>query len=72
MLKLAGTKNKTNIHTYVANETFFEVDFEKVPDLVARRAVYVANGKAYVPMSEQISMVMDEFRNRLSKSLEVK
>ncbi|KAI9493481.1 DNA primase large subunit Spp2 [Zychaea mexicana] len=54
----------------VNNETYFKVDFEKVPDLIGRRAVYMAQGKAYVPMSEQISIVMDEFRAKLLAALE--
>ncbi|KAG0166299.1 hypothetical protein DFQ28_007551 [Apophysomyces sp. BC1034] len=60
----------SNVKEHVNNETYFEVDFEKVPDLVSRRAVYVRNGKAYVPMSEQISVIMDEFRAQLSRALE--
>ncbi|RUP43267.1 DNA primase large subunit, partial [Jimgerdemannia flammicorona] len=60
-----------NASQYIESETFFEVDFERVPDLIARRAVYLRRGKAYVPMSEQVSLVMEEFRNRLAKALEV-
>ncbi|CAG8526603.1 16474_t:CDS:10 [Funneliformis caledonium] len=52
-------------------ETFFEIDFEKVPDLVARRAVYLKKGKAYVPMTDLLSLVMYEFRQRLSKALDL-
>ncbi|RUS16956.1 DNA primase large subunit [Endogone sp. FLAS-F59071] len=55
----------------VEKEIFFEVDFERVPDLVSRRAVYLRRGKAYVPMSEQISLVIEEFRKHLAKALEV-
>ncbi|CAB4422260.1 unnamed protein product [Rhizophagus irregularis] len=49
----------------------FEIDFEKVPDLVARRAVYLKEGKAYVPITQQLSLVMYEFRQRLAKALEL-
>ncbi|GBB83688.1 hypothetical protein RclHR1_10380011 [Rhizophagus clarus] len=49
----------------------FEIDFEKVPDLVARRVVYLREGKAYVPVTQQLSLVMYEFRQRLTKALEL-
>lgn len=49
-----------------------QIDFEKVPDLVARRAVYLKEGKAYVPVTQQLSLVMYEFRQRLAKALEVR
>lgn len=38
--------------------------------MVANRSVYVRRGKAYVPMSEQINLVMVEFKNHLIKALE--
>ncbi|CAO3586147.1 unnamed protein product [Absidia cylindrospora] len=64
-------KNKSiSIASYVAGETYFEVDFEKVPDLVRRRAVYVHKGKAFVPMANQLSLVLDEFGSQLSKMLQ--
>ncbi|OZJ06838.1 hypothetical protein BZG36_00186 [Bifiguratus adelaidae] len=62
---------KERAKAFVESEGFFEVNFERVPELVSRRLVYIRNGKAYVPMSEQVSLVLDEFRNRLSKALEV-
>ncbi|ORY06696.1 DNA primase large subunit Spp2 [Basidiobolus meristosporus CBS 931.73] len=52
------------------SEPFFEVDFEKVPDLIQRRQVYVRKGKAYVPMSDQAALVVNEFKNHLSQALE--
>ncbi|CAO3660118.1 unnamed protein product [Umbelopsis vinacea] len=65
--KAAGVQN---VKDFVESETYFEVDFEKVPDLISRRSVVLRRGKAYVPMTEQISLVMDEFKARLSKALE--
>ncbi|CAO3624735.1 unnamed protein product [Cunninghamella echinulata] len=65
-----GLKNKDAIINYVDNETYFEVNFEKVLDLVRRRAVYISKGKAYVPISHQLSLVMDEFKYSLSNTLE--
>jgi DNA primase large subunit len=52
-------------------EKFFKVDWERVPDLVEARKVFLNMGKAYVPMREQISIVVAEFRDRLTKALEV-
>ncbi|EPY50669.1 DNA primase large subunit Spp2 [Schizosaccharomyces cryophilus OY26] len=54
----------------VENESFFKVPFIKVPDLVERRAVFVHKGFAYVPFSEQISIVIEEFEKNLKSSLE--
>ncbi|KAI9331903.1 eukaryotic and archaeal DNA primase, large subunit-domain-containing protein [Pilaira anomala] len=55
---------------YIDQETFFEVDFEKVPQMIGRRDVYVRRGKAYVPMSEQVNIVMLEYKVYLKKALE--
>ncbi|KAF9992714.1 hypothetical protein BGZ79_002738 [Entomortierella chlamydospora] len=55
----------------VDQETYFEVDFERVTGLVGRRQVYVKGGKAYVPMADQVVLVLDEFKERLSNALEV-
>ncbi|KAI8987309.1 eukaryotic and archaeal DNA primase, large subunit-domain-containing protein [Mycotypha africana] len=58
-----------NADDYVTNETFFKVDFWKVPELVGTRSVFVKRGKAYVPMKEQVNLVMTEFRNYLERAL---
>lgn len=50
---------------------WFKVDFEKVPELVEGRRVLLKRGKAYVPVKEQLSMVVAEFGARLDKGLEV-
>ena len=50
---------------------WFKVDFENVPELVESRKVFVRKGKAYVPVKEQMSMVLAEFVARLEKGLEV-
>lgn len=42
-----------------------------VPDLVASRRVYIRDGMAYVPQSQQISLVLQAFASRLEKALEV-
>lgn len=50
---------------------WFKVDWERVPELVEGRKVLVKLGKAYVPVREQMSMVLAEFTARLDKGLEV-
>ncbi|KAF9026511.1 hypothetical protein BGZ52_006614 [Haplosporangium bisporale] len=55
----------------VDDETFFEVDFERVCGLVGKRQVYVHAGKAFVPLADQVVLVLDEFRERLTQALEV-
>jgi DNA primase large subunit len=52
-------------------ETWFKVDWERVPELVESRRVFLKYGKAYVPGREQLSMVVAEFASRLDKALEV-
>jgi DNA primase large subunit len=54
------------------DESFIKVDWERVPDLVEQRKVLLKGGKAYVPVKEQMSLVLAEFTSRLEKSLEVK
>ena len=55
----------------VEDDTWFKVDWLRVPDLVEQRRVFVKSGKAYVPMREQSSMVVAEFSSRLERQLEV-
>lgn len=52
-------------------ETWYKVDWEKVPELVERRSVFLKKGKAYVPGREQLSMIIAEFTARLERALEV-
>ncbi|KAL7907911.1 DNA primase, large subunit [Trichoderma velutinum] len=51
--------------------TWFKVDWERVPDLVESRRVFLKAGKAYVPGREQSSMVVAEFTSRLERQLEL-
>lgn len=53
------------------DENWFKVDWERVPDLVEGRRVFLKAGKAFVPGREQSSMVVAEFSSRLEKQLEV-
>lgn len=51
---------------------WFKVDFETVPELVEGRRVFLKAGKAYVPVREQMSIVLAGFNARLDKGLEVR
>ncbi|KAI0420219.1 eukaryotic and archaeal DNA primase, large subunit-domain-containing protein [Xylaria grammica] len=51
--------------------TWIKVDWERVPDLVESRRVFMKAGKAYVPSREQSSMVVAEFTKRLDRALEL-
>lgn len=55
----------------IDEESWFKVDWERVPELVESRRVFLKAGKAYVPGREQLSMVVAEFTSRLDKALEV-
>jgi DNA primase large subunit len=55
----------------IEEESFFRVDWERVPELVENRRVFLRAGKAYVPGREQLSMVVAEFTSRLDKALEL-
>ena len=55
----------------IEEENYFKVDWERVPELVENRRVFLKAGKAYVPGREQLSMVVAEFTSRLDKALEV-
>lgn len=52
-------------------ESWFKVDWERVPELVESRRVFLKGGKAYVPGREQLSMVVADFTVKLDKALEV-
>lgn len=54
-----------------AAESWFKVSWTAVPDLVAKRRVFVKHGMAYVPQSMQISLVLQAFDTRLTRALEV-
>jgi DNA primase large subunit len=38
--------------------------------MVSNRTVYVKKGKAYVPMSDQVNIVMLEYKNYLERALD--
>ena len=51
---------------------WFKVDFETVPGLIESRRVFLKAGKAYVPVREQMSMVLAGFSTKLDQGLEVR
>ncbi|KAI0999430.1 putative DNA primase large subunit [Podosphaera aphanis] len=53
----------------IEEETYFKVDWERVPELAENRKVFLRAGKAYVPGREQLSMVIAEFTLQLDKAL---
>lgn len=66
----AGWQGKNGkIKDEVGEEGWFKVDWERVPELVESRKVYLRAGKAYVPGKEQGSMVVAEFTRRLDQKL---
>lgn len=48
---------------------FFEVPFEKVPELVASRKVYLENGNAFLKADQLTALLVGHFRSQLSKCL---
>ncbi|KAL8282597.1 hypothetical protein RB601_008466 [Gaeumannomyces tritici] len=57
--------------TQPEDENWCKVDWDRVPDLVEGRRVFIRGGKAFVPGKEQMSMVVSEFTARLDKTLEL-
>ncbi|ERT02788.1 hypothetical protein HMPREF1624_01090 [Sporothrix schenckii ATCC 58251] len=55
----------------VDEESWCKVDWDRVPELVDTRRVFLKAGKAYVPSREQASMVVSEFSSRLERALEL-
>ncbi|KAJ3067684.1 hypothetical protein HDU98_009120 [Podochytrium sp. JEL0797] len=53
-----------------ADQKFYKVPFEQVLTLVSRRAVIIKNGFAYVPESEQATLVTNAFKSSLSHSID--
>lgn len=54
----------------VISEEFFNCAWELVPDLVAKRAVLLRRGRAFVPRSECVSIILNRFKEELENSLE--
>jgi len=52
------------------SESFLQVPWHRVPELVERRRVFVHRGTAWIPGKEQSSLVLAEFQSRLAAQLE--
>jgi len=48
-----------------------KVPFQDALDLVRTRKVYLLDGNAYIPHNEIVTIVLNDFRTRLSKALAV-
>lgn len=53
------------------SESFLQVPWHRVPDLVERRRVFVSRGTAWIPTKEQSSLIIAEFHARLQSQLEM-
>jgi DNA primase large subunit len=63
-------KNAEYYEDMFNNETYYKIPFEVVTDLVQNRTVFIKKGNAYVPLSNQISVIINEFRQNLKRSLD--
>ncbi|XP_066535670.1 DNA primase large subunit [Hoplias malabaricus] len=55
--------------TTVMEQDFYKVPFQDALDLVKTRKVYLQGGYAYIPHQDIITIVLNDFRTRLSKAL---
>ncbi|RKF64229.1 putative DNA primase large subunit [Erysiphe neolycopersici] len=53
----------------IQDESYFKVNWERVPELIETRRSLVQEGMAYVPSREQLSIVVAEFTSHLDKAL---
>ncbi|XP_054456290.1 DNA primase large subunit [Anoplopoma fimbria] len=53
----------------VENQDFYKVPFQDALDLVRTRKVYLAGGYVYIPHQDIVTIVLNDFRTRLSKAL---
>ncbi|KAG6546025.1 hypothetical protein Mapa_012430 [Marchantia paleacea] len=67
--KLGQVARSLNQPVPTADNIFYKVPFEEVPELVSARRVYLQRGFAFVPRDQLASIVVGQFRARLSKAL---
>jgi len=65
---VAGSEILKNVHRQPWQH-IYKVPFEEVPDLIAQRKVLLKRGSAFVISRDIVSVVMNNFRLRLSKQL---
>lgn len=51
------------------SENFIKLPFEKVPNLISSRQVYLKQGYAYIPSTLQLNLLSIEFQELLSRNL---
>jgi DNA primase large subunit len=61
-----GLNNQLNTSKSFDTIAYFRVRFQHVPDLIRKRACFLAHGYAYVADSDIISFVLQHFRMNLS------
>uniref|UniRef100_A0A8C5PLU9 DNA primase large subunit n=1 Tax=Leptobrachium leishanense TaxID=445787 RepID=A0A8C5PLU9_9ANUR len=63
-------RNSSNITTTAFEECeFYKVPFQAALDLVRPRKVFLSKGFAYIPQRDIISIILNDFRAKLSKAL---
>ncbi|KAL3680139.1 hypothetical protein R1sor_023095 [Riccia sorocarpa] len=67
--KLGQVARSMNQPVPNVDHTFYKVPFEEVPELVSARRVYLQRGFAFVPRDQLASIVVGQFRTRLTKAL---
>ncbi|XP_036403246.1 DNA primase large subunit [Megalops cyprinoides] len=55
--------------TTVVEQDFYKVPFQDALDLVRTRKVFLKGGYAYIPHQDIVTIVLNDFRTRLSKAL---
>ncbi|KAK9318266.1 eukaryotic and archaeal DNA primase, large subunit-domain-containing protein [Lipomyces starkeyi] len=68
---LNSSSSESTTHTQSFNESYFKVPFERVPELIESRKVFIKGGVAYVPASQQLSLILTEFSEKLERALEI-
>ncbi|XP_043543379.1 DNA primase large subunit [Chiloscyllium plagiosum] len=68
-MKLAASGGHSSVK--IDEWLFYKVPFTDALELVRVRKVFVKNGFAYIPHPEIVIIVLNEFRQRLSKSLAI-
>ena len=58
-------------HDSPAWQSFYSIPFQAVPDLVRGRRVYLRKGRAYVHLTSLTSLLVGEFKSRLSRALQL-
>ncbi|ORX73408.1 hypothetical protein BCR32DRAFT_297191 [Anaeromyces robustus] len=63
-------KNKDQYIQAFESDTYYKIPFEQVTDLVQQRKIYIKGGVAYLPSKEQISLLLNQYKENLNKSME--